>query len=431
MASVARAERHIDFNREIKPLLSNACFRCHGPDPAERKGGKDGGGETGLRLDTAEGSRADLGGYAAVVPAHPETSALVARISATDPDERMPPEGSGKQLSPAEVALLTEWVRQGAEYTVHWSYSKRVRPAPPSVTDESWVRGPIDRFILARLEREGLRPSPEADRASLVRRVSLDLVGLPPTLEEVDAFVADSDPQAYEKLVDRLLARPAFGEYWGQQWLDLARYADSAGYADDPLRTIWLFRDYVIRSLNANKPFDQFTLEQIAGDLLPNPTEEQLIATAFHRNTLTNSEGGTDDEEFRNVAVVDRVNTTMAVWMGTTMACAQCHNHKYDPISQQEYFRFFAFFNQSEDSDKMDENPLLQVYSEEQIEERAGWQAELASASKRCKRRRPKFSRRSRSEKRNIRWTWPGKRWCPRRSNRQPARRRPSGLTAW
>ena len=224
------------------------------------------------------------------------------------------------------------------------------------MSDERWVRNPIDRFVLARLEHEGLKPSAEADRYALIRRVSLDLVGLPPTLEEVDAFVADTDPQAYEKLVDRLLAKPAYGEYWGQQWLDLARYADSAGYADDPLRTIWLYRDYVIRSLNANKPFDRFTVEQIAGDLLPNPTEEQLIATAFHRNTLTNSEGGTDDEEFRNVAVVDRVNTTMAVWMGTTMACAQCHNHKYDPISQEEYFRFFAFFNQSEDRDRKDED---------------------------------------------------------------------------
>jgi hypothetical protein len=377
-AGVCRAERPIDFNREIKPLLSRSCIRCHGPDPGERKGGKGEGGVGGLRLDTSAGAREDLGGYAAVVPGHPESSALIARVTSTDADERMPPADSGKGLSAAEIDLLKEWIRQGAEYTVHWSYAPRVRPAPPAVSDERWVRNPIDRFTLARLDREGLKPSAEADRYALARRVSLDVIGLPPTLEEVDAFVADADPQAYEKLVDRLLARPAFGEYWGQQWLDLARYADSAGYADDPLRTIWLYRDYVIRSLNANKPFDRFTVEQIAGDLLPNPTEEQLTATAFHRNTLTNSEGGTDDEEFRNVAVVDRVNTTMAVWMGTTMACAQCHNHKYDPITQEEYFRFFAFFNQSEDRDRKDEEPLLMVYSEAQQQQRAAWQAELA-----------------------------------------------------
>ena len=367
------ADRTIDFNREIKSLLSRSCFRCHGPDAAERKGGKD-----GLRLDTADGSREDLGGYAAVVPGKPQESALIARISSSDDGERMPPPEAGKPLSPAEIELLTAWIRQGAEYTLHWSYAPRVRPAPPAVNDEKWVRNPIDRFTLARLEREGLRPSPEADRQALIRRVSLDLVGLPPTLEEVDAFVADTDPAAYEKLVDRLLAKPAYGEYWGQQWLDLARYADSAGYADDPPRTIWLFRDYVIRALNANKPFDEFTVEQIAGDLLPSPTEEQLMATAFHRNTLTNNEGGTDDEEFRNVAVVDRVNTTMAVWMGTTMACAQCHNHKYDPLSQAEYFRLFAFFNQSEDRDRRDESPLLSVYSEPQQKQRAEWQTELA-----------------------------------------------------
>ncbi|HEY1784944.1 MAG TPA: DUF1549 domain-containing protein, partial [Pirellulales bacterium] len=401
-AKICRAERPIDFNRQIKPLLSQSCFRCHGPDPGERKGGRavalgpatqpsrpsllpqqatlgGGDGVGGLRLDTAAGACADLGGYAAVVPGHPESSALVARITSADADERMPPADGGKALTAAEIELVKEWIRQGAQYTLHWSYAPRTRPALPAVKDEPWVRNPIDRFVLAQLEREGLKPSAEADRYALVRRVSLDVTGLPPTLAEVDAFVADTDPQAYEKLVDRLLARPAYGEYWGQQWLDLARYADSAGYADDPLRTIWLYRDYVIRSLNENKPFDRFTVEQIAGDLLPGATEEQLVATAFHRNTLTNSEGGTDDEEFRNVAVVDRVNTTMAVWMGTTMACAQCHNHKYDPISQEEYFRFFSFFNQSEDRDRKDEEPVLTVYTESQQQQRTAWQAELAS----------------------------------------------------
>jgi hypothetical protein len=240
----------------------------------------------------------------------------------------------------------------------------------------------IDYFLLHRLEQEGLAPSPEADRYVLIRRLALDLTGLPPTPTEVERFVNDTDPQAYEKLVDRLLEKQAYGEHWAHAWLDLARYADSAGYADDPPRTIWPFRDYVIRALNANKPLDQFTIEQIAGDLLPNPNEDQLIATGFHRNTLTNNEGGTNDEEFRNVAVVDRVNTTLAVWMGTTIACAQCHSHKYDPITQQEYFRIFAFFNNTEDADRKDEAPILSMFSAEQERQKKKWQAEIKELEK-------------------------------------------------
>ncbi len=227
-----------------------------------------------------------------------------------------------------------------------------------------------------------MKPSPEADRYALIRRASLDLTGLPPTLDEVDAFVNDKAPDAYERLVDRLLARPAYGEHWGRLWLDLARYADSAGYADDPPRTIWAYRDYVIRSFQANKPFDQFTVEQIAGDLLPNPTEDQLVATAFHRNTLTNNEGGTNDEEFRNVAVVDRVNTTLAVWMGTTIACAQCHDHKYDPLPQKDFFRLFAFFNNTDDADRTDESPTLPLYSDAQKRQKAAWDGEVAALEK-------------------------------------------------
>jgi mono/diheme cytochrome c family protein len=369
------AERRVDFNRDIKPILSNNCFQCHGPDADERKG------ETaGFRLDTPEGAALDLGGYAAIVPGHPEKSELIIRITSQDPSEQMPPKATGKKLKPQEVELLTDWIRQGGKYAGHWSYVKATRPELPAVQERAWPRNPIDHFLLARLEREGLKPSPEADRYALIRRVSLDLTGLPPSLAEVEAFVKDPDPEAYEKLVDRLLRQEAYGEYWGQLWLDLARYADSAGYADDPARTIWLYRDYVIRSFNANKPFDQFTIEQIAGDLLPNPTEEQLIATAFHRNTLTNSEGGTNDEEFRNVAVVDRVNTTLAVWMGTTIACAQCHTHKFDPISQEEFFRVFAFFNNSEDADRRDETPLLSIFTDEQQRTRTQWQQELAKA---------------------------------------------------
>jgi hypothetical protein len=351
------ADARLDFNRDIRPILSNHCFKCHGPDAAERKGGTN-----GLRLDVAEGATEDLGGYAAIVPGQPEASELWKRITASDPAVRMPPQGSGKQLSAGEIERLREWIRQGAPYARHWSYEPPVRPPVPAVRDTAWPRNDIDRFLLARLEREGLSPQPEADRYTLIRRVSLDLIGLPPTWDEVQQFVHDDHPDAYQQLVERLLRHPAYGEHWARMWLDLARYADSAGYADDPPRTIWAYRDYVIRAFNQNLRFDQFTIEQIAGDLLPNPTEDQLIATAFHRNTLTNNEGGTSDEEFRNVAVVDRVNTTLAVWMGTTINCAQCHNHKYDPISQEEFFRIFAIFNQSQDADLRDESPLLEIW---------------------------------------------------------------------
>lgn len=364
----------VDFNRDIRSILSNRCFTCHGPDEAER--------QADLRLDTRDGATADLGDYAAIVPGKPEASELLKRVSTSDPDLIMPPAGKGKPLSEQEINLLTRWIKQGAEYAKHWSYELPIRPDLPRTSDRKWHKNAIDAFILARLDREGLSPNEEADRATLIRRVTLDLTGLPPTLEEVDEFLADKSSNAYERLVDRLLERDAYGEHWARMWLDLARYADSAGYADDPARTIWAYRDYVIRSLNANKPFDQFTIEQIAGDLLPDPSEEQLIATAFHRNTLTNNEGGTNDEEFRNVAVVDRVNTTMAVWMGTTMACAQCHTHKFDPITQEEYFRFFAFFNSTEDADRRDESPRLPIYTDEQKQNRRDWEAESRELEK-------------------------------------------------
>ena len=365
----------VDFNREIRPILSNRCFLCHGPDPKNRKGvGKP------LRLDTEAGATADLNGVAAIVRGKPAESEVIARVTSDDPAEVMPPPGHGERLSPREAGLLARWIEQGAPYAKHWAYVKPSRPPVPSVRDGSWPRTNVDRFILARLESEGLAPSPEADRPTLIRRVSLDLTGLPPTPEEVDRFVADTAPDAYDRLVDRLLARPTYGEHWGKAWLDLARYADSAGYADDPARTIWAYRDYVVRSFNENKPFDRFTLEQVAGDLLPGPGDDRQIATAFHRNTLTNNEGGTDDEEFRNVAVVDRVNTTMAVWMGSTMACAQCHDHKYDPLSQAEYFKIFAFFNNTEDADRADESPVLPIFSPEQKARRAAIEADIASA---------------------------------------------------
>ena len=368
----------VDFQRDIRPILSNACFKCHGPDGDERKGGKKNSG--GLRLDTEEGSRADLGGSVSVVPGHPEKSELIARIITTDEDDLMPPTKSGKPLTTREIELLTAWVKAGGKFAQHWSYEKPRRAELPRA-----AANPIDAFILARLEAEKLKPQVEAERAALVRRVAIDLTGLPPTLDEVDTFVNDTKPGAYERLVDRLLASPAYGEHWGRMWLDLARYADSAGYADDPLRTIWPYRDYVIRSFNANKPFDQFTIEQIAGDLLPNATDDQLIATAFHRNTMTNSEGGTQDEEFRSAAIVDRVNTTMAVWMGTSIACAQCHTHKYDPLTITEYFRLYAFLNNTEDADRRDESPLLNIFSDEQKTKRAQIDADIATIETKLK----------------------------------------------
>lgn len=372
VTSCLHAADKVDFNRDIRPLLSNLCYKCHGPDQKERKGGTD-----GLRLDTQEGAFADQGGTRAIVPGKAAESELIRRVTSTDENEFMPPKGHGRRLKPAEVELLTKWINQGANYAKHWSYAKPVRPQPPEVHDASWPKNAIDRFLLARLEREGLQPSAPADREAIVRRVSLDLTGLPPTLAEVDEFVNDLRADAYEQLVDRLLKKDSFGEHWARMWLDLARYADSAGYADDPTRTIWAFRDYVIRSFNANKPFDQFTVEQLAGDLLPNPTEEQLLATAFHRNTLTNSEGGTNDEEFRNVAIVDRVNTTWSVWMGTSMTCCQCHNHKYDPISQQEFFRFFAILNNTEDADRRDEAPLLDFFTADQTQRKAKLESDI------------------------------------------------------
>jgi hypothetical protein len=378
LAANGRAQTPPDFQRDIRPILSNICFKCHGPDEKERKGGKEGSG--GLRFDTEEGSRADLDGTHAIVPGHPEQSDMIARITSKDPDEVMPPPKSGKKLSPREIELLTQWIKAGGKYTKHWSYEKPVRPVVPKVQGSKFtVQNPIDAFILARLEKEKLTPQPEADRHALIRRVSLDLTGLPPTPEEADAFANDQSPDAYGKLVDRLLASSAYGEHWGRAWLDLARYADSAGYADDPPRTIWAYRDWVIRAFNANMPFDQFTIEQIAGDLLPKPTEDQLIATAFHRNTMTNSEGGTDDEEFRNAAIVDRANTTMSVWMGTSWACAQCHTHKYDPITNTEYFRLFSFLNNTADADKKDESPVFSFFTAEQKAQRAQWDAELSA----------------------------------------------------
>lgn len=334
----AAADSPVDFDREIRPILSENCFACHGPDANERK--------ARLRLDTREGILAMKDGVTAVVPGQSDASALIQRAISHDRDEVMPPPKSGKQLTPAQIEKLRQWIDQGADWQGHWAFERPVRPATPAVSDAAWVRNPIDAFVLERLEKVKLAPQVEAEARTLIRRLSLDLRGLPPTPEEVEAFLADSDASAYVALVDRLLASPHYGERMAQMWLDLARFADSDGYHDDTPRSMWRFRDYVINAFNANKPFDQFTVEQIAGDLLPDATVEQRMASAFHRNGPTSSEGGADANEYAAKYAVDRVNTTSTTWLGVTLQCAECHDHKYDPFTTREYYQLFAFFNQ-------------------------------------------------------------------------------------
>ncbi len=369
-------ESKIDFNTDIRPILSNRCFTCHGPD--------EGTVEGGLRLDSLEhATQLPDSGAPAITPGDVSNSELLRRVTSSDSSERMPPEDLGEALSPEEIDKLKAWIEQGARYAKHWAFDAITPPKLEwkPIEDprfEAWNHSPIDRFLYDKLLSKGWSPSPRADKGVLLRRIALDLTGIPPTWEEMESFLEDDSPDALERRVDALLASPAYGEHWGRKWLDLARYADSAGYADDPPRTIWKYRDWVVQAINRGMPFDQFTTEQIAGDLLTNPTEEQLIATAFHRNTLTNNEGGTNDEEFRNVAIVDRVNTTFSVWMGVTMACAQCHTHKYDPITQKEYFEVFAIFNQSQDADRKDESPTLEQYAPNSIKKRKQLQKEVA-----------------------------------------------------
>ena len=354
----------IDFRKQIQPIFASKCIQCHGPDAEKREGG--------LRLDEMKGALAETdSGERAIVPGKPHESVILERVASDDEDMLMPPRKAGKKLTSKEVNLLKRWISQGAKFKRHWSFENPRKPVVPATLSHSkWARNDLDRLVLKRLDVEKLKPSPEADRRTLIRRVSLALTGLPPTVEEVNQFVKDDSADAYEKVVDRLLGSDAYGERWARVWLDLARYADSQGYAQDSARTIWRYRDWVIRSINENKPFDQFTIEQLAGDLLEKPTDDQLIATAFHRNTMTNSEGGTDNEEFRNAAVVDRVNTTINVWMGLTMGCAQCHTHKYDPITHKEYFQIFAIFNNTADADQNDERPNLYRFLPAQIKQR-------------------------------------------------------------
>ena len=363
-------EKQIDYNADVKPILNKNCMGCHG-------GVKKAGNVSFLFEE--EMLQPGKSGKRPVVRGDANASEMIRRILTDDPDERMPRKGPG--LTDDEVSTLKKWINQGAKWGNHWSYERVERPEIPSSggfwswlglggKDADWPKNEIDHFVLKKLKEKDLSPASEADRATLIRRVSLDLIGLPPTPKEVRAFMEDKSDNAYEKVVDRLLASPAYGERWAAMWMDLARYADTKGYERDGGRSIWRYRDYVIKAFNEDKPFSQFTVEQLAGDLLPSgsdglPTDEQLVATGFHRNTMNNDEGGTVDEEFRVAAQIDRVNTTWEVWQGTTFGCVQCHSHPYDPIPHDDYYKYMAYFNNTRDEDVASETPTLRFYEGE------------------------------------------------------------------
>lgn len=356
----------VDFGKQVRQILSNNCFTCHGPDVAERKGD--------FRLDERESAISEAeSGARPIVPGNAKASEIIARITSTDPDLVMPPPETKRSLSDADKQILARWIDEGADYSQHWSFLPPQRPPLPAVKDAAWARTPIDHFILARLEAEGLRPSPEATKTQLIRRVTLDLTGLPPTLQEVDAFLKDGSPKAYEKVVDRLLESPHYGERMAVDWLDAARFADTHGFHIDAGRDMTRWREWVIDAFNQNLPFDQFTIEQLAGDLLPNATLEQKVASGFNRNHMINFEGGAIAEEYHNAYIIDRVNTTSTVWLGLTVACSQCHDHKYDPLTQKEYYQLYAFFyNVPEnglDGSKGNAAPLLKAPTRHQQRE--------------------------------------------------------------
>jgi hypothetical protein len=383
----ASADEPVSFNREIRPLLSGKCYSCHGPDEEAR--------EAELRLDSFEAATQGDSGTAAIVPGKSSRSELVRRILSDDPDEQMPPPSSNKSLSDDQKQLLVLWIESGAKYEQHWSFTTPIRPELPEVTQAGWAFNEVDRFILGRLEAAGLQPSKSADARTLVRRVYLDLIGLPPSPQDSDRWVsrlAGSDGQfnnsAYADLVDHLMAQPQYGERWARRWLDLARYADTNGYEKDRDRTMWPYRDWVIRALNADMPFDRFTIEQVAGDMLSGSTIDQRIATGFHRNTMLNEEGGIDPLEFRFYAMTDRVATTGTAWLGLTTGCCQCHTHKYDPISHHEYYGLMAFLNNADEPDLNLPNPAAEkshqnrlVQASKLIEELSGhWPVKEATA---------------------------------------------------
>lgn len=359
----------VDFSRDVRPILSQHCFQCHGPDELSRKGG--------LRLDLrASAHGKGKSGEAAIVPGKPDASELVKRIDSADAGEMMPPPATKKPLSAKQKETLKQWISEGAVYQDHWSFVAPKQSPLPAVKSAELAPTPIDRFVVSKQESLGLKINPSATKETLVRRVYLDLIGLPPTRAEATEFLEDQSPDAYAKLVDRLLKSPRYGERWARKWLDLARYADTNGFEKDRARTMWPYRDWVINSINANMPFDRFTIEQLAGDLLPGATDTQRIATGFHRNTMTNEEGGIDPLEFRWHSINDRVTTTGTTWLGLTLNCCQCHNHKYDPVSQAEYYKIFAFFN-NVDEPTMDiqapdvvakREPILKQIAEKQKE---------------------------------------------------------------
>ncbi len=345
----------IDFQRQVRPVLSDACFQCHGPDPATRM--------MDLRLDIREGAFGERSTGVPIVPGDPEKSLIYQRITHEDTVRRMPPEHSHKTLTDDQISTIREWIEQGANWEEHWAFTAPSRPEPPRVENAAWVRNPIDRFVLAKLEAEGLEPAPEADRRTIARRVALDVTGLPPSPEQVETFIEDDSPYAYEKLVDRLLASEAYGEHRARYWLDAARYADTHGLHHDNYREMWPYRDWVISAFNQNQPFDDFTVEQIAGDLLPNATKEQVVATGFNRCNITTSEGGSIEEEVLVMYAKDRVDTTSTVWLGLTVGCATCHDHKFDPIAQRDFYSMAAFFRnttqQAMDLNHYDTAPTL------------------------------------------------------------------------
>ncbi|MDB5390477.1 MAG: Protein of unknown function (DUF1553)/Protein of unknown function (DUF1549)/Planctomycete [Planctomycetaceae bacterium] len=376
------AEERVSFNRDIRPILSDACFRCHGPDDQQRKGG--------LRLDVrASAIKPSESGDTAIVPGKIAASELIARITSAEESVMMPPRKTGKTLTPAQIALLKRWIEEGAEYQGHWAFITPQRPPVPELPGMPPASvNPIDAFVRTRLKLDGLQPSAQADKYTLIRRVSLDLTGIPPTPQEVDAFLADETPEAYERVVERLLASPRYGERMAMQWLDFARYADSNGFQVDSSRYQWPWRNWVIQSFNANLPFDQFTVQQIAGDMLPNATPDQIVATGFNRNHKLNGEGGIIAEEWRVETVIDRVETTGLTWLGLTLNCCRCHDHKYDPITQKEFYQFFAFFNNVPESGTLqgetrNTDPTVAVATPERSAELARLAAAIPAAEAR------------------------------------------------
>ena len=381
------ASSKVSFDRDVRPILSNHCWKCHGPDAKERK--------AGLRLDQFDAmTKPAESGKAAVIPNKPEDSELLRRAFSSDSDELMPPASEDKPLSVAQKDILKRWIEQGATFEQHWSFRSVIRPSLPTVKNTAWPKTPIDHFIVARLEAEGLSPSPEADRETLIRRVTLDLTGLPPTIAEIDDYLNDRDANAYEKVVDRLLKSPHYGERMALDWLDASRFADTNGYHIDNGRDMTRWRKWVIDAFNRNLPFDQFTTQQLAGDLLPEPSDpaaafEQKLASGFHRNHMINFEGGAFPKEYHNAYIVDRVNTTATVWLGLTVACSQCHDHKYDPLTQREFYQFYAFFhNVAEnglDGRKGNAEPLLKFPTEDQQKQLAELIENIAKLDSRLK----------------------------------------------